>query len=187
MSCTGCPLGSARASCCNGPVLRVAAPKTPASAIRCRAGRFSPGDVPAIPRHSKDGSRAPPHHAPHSVFQYLALKRKFVPSASGSSRLQSRMWGRENRCSQVREAVISFPSHSALLWLRRAMSRWRWGPQGWVGANPTLKFSVSRRLPAVCSGYRHQAIHMSGSGAAMAQPFFFCASNHSIEPGAGTV
>jgi hypothetical protein len=26
-----------------------------------------------------------------------------------------------------------------------------------------------------------------GAGAAMVQPFFFCASNHSIEPGWGTV
>ena len=50
-----------------------------------------------------------------SNLQYRAVKGKFVPSAGGSSRLQSRMWGRENRCSQVREAVISFPNHSALL------------------------------------------------------------------------
>ena len=82
-----------------------------------------------------------------SNLQYRAVKGKFVPSASGSSRLQSRMWGRENRCSQVREAVISFPSHSALLRLRRAMSRWRSGPQGWVGAIAALKFPLSRPPP----------------------------------------
>jgi len=54
------------------------------------------------------------------------------------------MWGPENRCSQVRETVISFPSHSALLWLRRAMSRWRSGPQGWASANPTLEYILTR-------------------------------------------
>ena len=38
-------------------------PKTRASATRCRAGRFSLGDAPAIPRHSRPGSRAPRRHA----------------------------------------------------------------------------------------------------------------------------
>jgi hypothetical protein len=91
-----------------------------------------------------------------SNLQFRAVKGRFVPSASGSSRLQSRMWGRENRCSQVREGVISFPRHSALLWLRRAMSRWRSGRQGWASTDPNLK-SRSRRLPAVSSGYRGHA------------------------------
>src|SRR5437868_4038538 len=35
-----------------------------ASATRCRAGRFSLGDAPAIPRHSRHGSRAPRRRAP---------------------------------------------------------------------------------------------------------------------------
>ena len=104
-----------------------------------------------------------------SNLQYRAVKGKFVPSASGSSRLQSRMWGRENRCSQVREAVISFPSHSALLRLRRAMSRWRSGPQGWVGAIAALKFPplapASRRYAQVIAVmHRHL-----GAGAVMVQ------------------
>jgi hypothetical protein len=43
---------------CNGPVPRAATPRTRASATRCRAGRSWPGDAPAIPRHSRDGSRA---------------------------------------------------------------------------------------------------------------------------------
>src|SRR6516225_9609206 len=54
----------ARAPCCNGPVRHAATPGTRASATRCRAGRSLLGDVPAIPRHSRDGSRAPRPHAP---------------------------------------------------------------------------------------------------------------------------
>src|SRR6516164_1252896 len=42
------------------PFAPAATPGTRASAIRCRADRSLPGDVPAIPRHSRDGSRAPP-------------------------------------------------------------------------------------------------------------------------------
>jgi len=37
-----------------------------------------------------------------------------------------------------------------------------------------------------CSGYRGLHTHL-GAVAAMVQPFFFSASNHSIEPGWGTV
>src|SRR5438105_9769119 len=37
-----------------------------ASATRCRAGRFSLGDAPAIPRHSRNGSRALPPHVPRA-------------------------------------------------------------------------------------------------------------------------
>src|SRR6202007_13259 len=55
---------SGRAPWCSGPVPRAATPRTPASATRCRAGRSWPGDVPAIRRHSRHGSHAPPPHAP---------------------------------------------------------------------------------------------------------------------------
>jgi hypothetical protein len=54
---------SARAPCCNDPVLHAATPRTRASATRCRAGRFSLGDAPAIPRHSRHVSREPLFHA----------------------------------------------------------------------------------------------------------------------------
>ena len=37
-----------------------------ASATRCRAGRFSLGDAPAIPRHSRHGLREPRRHAPRA-------------------------------------------------------------------------------------------------------------------------
>jgi hypothetical protein len=75
-----------------------------------------------------------------SNLQYRAVKGKVWPERKRFQPVTVEMWGPENRCSQVRETVISFPSHSALLWLRRAMSRWRSGPQGWASANPTLEF-----------------------------------------------
>src|SRR6516162_7650015 len=56
----------ARAPCCNGLVLHAATPRTRASATRCRAGQFSPGDAPAIPRDWRHGSRAPRRHAPQA-------------------------------------------------------------------------------------------------------------------------
>src|SRR5690349_10925221 len=43
-----------------------ATPRTRASATRCRAGRFSLGDAPAIPRYSRHGSRALRPHAPQA-------------------------------------------------------------------------------------------------------------------------
>jgi hypothetical protein len=59
------------------------------------------------------------------------------------------------------------------------------GSAGLAGANPDLKFpsrSASQRYAQVID-ITH--VHL-GAGAAMVQPFFFCASNHSIEPGAYT-
>ena len=66
------------------------------------------------------------------------------------------------------------------------MSRWRSGPQGWAGANPTLKFPsrVASQRYAQVIAVMHTDL---GAGAAMVQPWFSCASNHSIEPGWGTV
>jgi hypothetical protein len=69
--------------------------------------------------------------------------------------------------------------------LHRATSPWRSGLQGWTGANPTLKFpsrAASQRYAQVID-ITH--VHL-GAGAAVVQAFFFCASNHSIEPGWGT-
>jgi hypothetical protein len=60
------------------------------------------------------------------------------------------------------------------------------GPPGWAGANATLKFpsrAASQRYAQVIAVMQ---IHL-GAGAAMVQPFFFCASDHSTEPGWGTV
>jgi hypothetical protein len=56
-------------------------------------------------------------------------------------------------------------------------------PQGLARVDPNLE-SPSRRLPAVCSGYR-DCIHISARE--LVQPFFVCASNHSIEPGWGAL
>ena len=105
-----------------------------------------------------EGSNPPPSSREmDSNLQYRAVKGSLFRAQAIPAGYNREYGAAKNRCSQVREAVISFPSHSALLWLRRAMSRWSSGPQGWVGANPILKFSLSRRLPAVCSGYRGHA------------------------------
>jgi hypothetical protein len=55
----------------------------------------------------------------------------------------------------------------------------------WASVDPNLKSrsrAASQRYAQVID-IRHTHL---GSGAAMVQPFFFCASNHSIEPGWGT-
>src|SRR6516225_12075692 len=53
------------------------------------------------------------------------------------------------------------------------MSLWRSGPQvlGEYGSKPQV--SLPRRLPAVCSGYRHHALHISAREA----PWFSLSSS----------
>ena len=64
------------------------------------------------------------------------------------------------------------------------MSRSRSGPQGLgeYGSNLNLSPAPSQRYVQVID-IMHTHL---GAGAAMAQPFFFCASDHSTEPGWGT-
>jgi len=75
--------------------------------------------------------------------------------------------------------------HLCYGFVMNAMSLWRSGSAGGRRVDPNLKSrscAASQRHPQVID-IMHTHL---GAGAAMVQAFFFCSSNHSIEPGWGT-
>jgi hypothetical protein len=58
--------------------------------------------------------------------------------------------------------------------------------RGWTSADPSLKSASRAASPRYAQVIEITQTHL-GAGAAMVQPFFFCASNHSVKPGWGSL